>query len=311
MPDAKFEPKQPNQQRVRILTAERGDAFDWVRREHAQCLKQTLCGLGYQAEICGAPVEMSVSDKHWGKDWGADWVHALDANLGAAKKLNDRVSINEVFEQASWVPKGIDVAEWNPVTDVWLDQHYGALTVERKEALQMKLLGERFTGKPVIAGLLNDWGDPSASAHRYVEQFEKAGFQLVLGSGESEDACRQLRHQYMALADAWLHGGALSYDGHCAKVAMRYGCIPLLIGRKPDWFLDVRVDALGGVGVCAENHEDSSLIDALQSTLGSSDLRAFQSNLMDVDVSWDRCTELYRIQYAQMLNGGSRDKIAN
>lgn len=235
----------------------------------------------------------------------------------------------------SGILNGIDVDEWNPATDAYVDAHYDRETLGAKAAAKRMLALEAGLKPKVKTPIL-------AVISRLVEQ---KGFQLlvpiltrllragaqavILGSGEAalerafadvgrehEDQCsvtigfdNEYAHRIYAGADVLLMPSIYEPCGLNQMYALRYGTVPVvrLTGGLADTvipFDGTNATEADGFGFIAPTPMDlySATWMAMLNYRDSRTWKTLQKNGMEADFSWDRSAREYDAVYRRAIS---------
>lgn len=229
---------------------------------------------------------------------------------------------------------GIDVEEWDPLTDTQLKANYNAQTLGEKAKNKRALAKEaelRFSQKTPIIGAVSRLVDQKGFQFLIpvLDHLLKAGAQMVvLGSGEPEiesgllrvaaenpDRCRvwigfdpALAHRIYAGADMLLMPSVYEPCGLNQMYALRYGTIPVvrMTGGLVDTvipFDGTNLDSANGFGFLGTDPLDLYLA----MWLGVLNYRekdtwkSLQQNGMATDFSWERSARIYDEVYRRAM----------
>ncbi len=188
------------------------------------------------------------------------------------------------------IRNGIDDEEWDPSTDAFLPQRYGAADMSGKDADRDALRAEfglTASTEPLIAmvtRLVEQKGvDLALGVVPFLESMR--GQLAVLGSGDEQlvDSLRRacdahpgrvafrhgydegLAHRMFAGADLFLMPSRFEPCGLAQMQAMRYGTIPIVtdVGGLHDTVIDIDRVPLSGTGVVASAVTEAALVDAV------------------------------------------------
>ena len=226
---------------------------------------------------------------------------------------------------------GIDVDEWNPLTDTHLSVHYDLADLDPKVTLRDELLTE--------FGVAAGSGAVLAMVTRLAEQkgvdlviptipfLRTIGARLlVLGSGDRGlvDALEAaaaahpdlvgfrdgydegLAHRMFAGADAFVMPSRFEPCGLAQMQAMRYGTLPLVtnVGGLHDTVVDVDALASRGTGIVVAEPTSLAVLDGLhrmaRAVAQPRRRQAMQRRGMSADWSWQQPTELHRQWYDRL-----------
>jgi starch synthase len=240
--------------------------------------------------------------------------------------------LRERGESVMGVLNGIDTDEWNPVTDGYLAENYGAAPSAAKARCRAALLEEfqlpaNSTG-PVVgmvsrlvdqkgvdllldaAQYLGSWGaslvvlgagDPGLAAALH----QRAG-QPSRNVGFREGYDLGLAHRIFAGSDLYVMPSRFEPCGLAQMQAMAYGTIPVTtsVGGLVDTVIDADEDPHGGNGFRSPHNSGAGLVDALhratkawQSTSRRTKIIA---NGMSHDWSWTEPAAQYRAVYEDL-----------
>lgn len=233
----------------------------------------------------------------------------------------------------SGIINGIDVDEWNPGADKYIDHPYNRRTlnnkVKNKTALQERS-GLARSEKPLlgfIGRLVDQKGIDLILAN--LPQLLKDGCQcVILGSGmkEYEEQLKQLAQQYPqqlsvtigydealahqieAGADIFLMPSAYEPCGLNQLYSLRYGTLPVVhaVGGLRDSVIDFaepqQTNATGFMFYQYTSHGLYSAIQRARNTFSDKKTwRVLQNNGMAQDLSWQRSAREYVQLYEQLL----------
>jgi starch synthase len=240
-------------------------------------------------------------------------------------------------DKLSSIENGLDVAVWNPVTDVHLKTHFDPVNLEGKyrckAALQHELglpvrndvplfvhLSELSVDNGVdllercAARLLNNdlqmlvCGSDAGAADGLQELALRFPDRFKLLVSEQQDAL----HRALAASDLLLLSTGYQPYGVLQMCAHRYGSLP--VGRKAGSVADTVVDCDSslrtGSGFLFERNEVEEMVAAAQR--GASAFRrgaAFEQlrrKVMLIDHSWERCATRYQYLYQRLAGEGRR-----
>lgn len=227
---------------------------------------------------------------------------------------------------------GIDVDEWNPLTDPLLPVNYDATMLREKTRMKRALAKEaglKFSQKtPIIGAISRLVGQKGFQLLIPIfEHLLDAGAQLVLlGSGESElegqlaylgqrnpgrarvwiGFDNALAHRIYAGADMLLVPSIYEPCGLNQMYALRYGTVPVvrLTGGLVDTvnpFDGTNLDAATGFGFVAANPVDLYLATwiAMLNYKDANVWKTLQQNGMEADFSWERSARQYDEIYSR------------
>jgi starch synthase len=235
----------------------------------------------------------------------------------------------------SGILNGIDVDEWNPATDGYIENHYDAEKLAGK-AVAKRTLALEVGLKPkvktpilaVISRLVDQKGFQLLVP--VLTRLLRAGAQaVILGSGEPAlerafaevgrehaDQCsvtigfdNAFAHRIYAGADALLMPSIYEPCGLNQMYALRYGTVPIvrLTGGLADTVIPfdgtnaTEANGFGFVGPTPMNLYTATWISML-SYRDSRVWKTLQKNGMEADFSWDRSAREYDAVYLRALN---------
>jgi starch synthase len=224
---------------------------------------------------------------------------------------------------------GLDLAAWNPETDMGLAANFTVETLSKraanKTALQKELGLKEENRIPVLAmiGRIDPQKGVDITLEVLRQSTELAWQFVILGSSDPaiENAARALQAEhpervraeigYDAPLSRLIYGGAdmflmpSRYEpcGLAQMIAMRYGCVPVVhaTGGLKDTVQE------GKTGFLFETAEARSMMEALQRALSVySNLEkweSFQKNGMQEDFSWPHSAARYADLYRRLATG--------
>lgn len=233
----------------------------------------------------------------------------------------------------SGILNGIDIDEWNPGTDKYIDHTYNRRTLSNK-VKNKTVLQERSdlarSEKPLlgfIGRLVDQKGIDLILAN--LPQLLKDGCQcVILGSGmkEYEEQLKQLAQQYPqqlsvtigydealahqieAGADIFLMPSAYEPCGLNQLYSLRYGTLPVVhaVGGLRDSVIDfAEPQQTNATGFMFYQYTSHGLYSAIQRALNifgdKKTWRVLQNNGMAQDLSWQRSAREYVQLYEQLL----------
>ncbi|PNW71709.1 hypothetical protein CHLRE_16g665800v5 [Chlamydomonas reinhardtii] len=252
-------------------------------------------------------------------------------NGGAAGWLRSTFARPELRSKFHGILNGIDCEEWNPATDALLPANFDADRPAGKalckEFLQKGLGLEVDPRKPLVAvvsRLVPQKGIHLIKAALF-RTVEKGGQFVLLGSGHSDPAFRQLAdgqfkdhpncrlkimyserlaHMIYAAADVVVVPSMFEPCGLTQMIALRYGAVPLVrrTGGLADTVFDVDGPAGGPAqprnGFVFDGSDDGALHGALDRALTLYTTQperwaALQQDNMRLDVSWGKSAKSY------------------
>lgn len=230
------------------------------------------------------------------------------------------------------IRNGIEVAEWDPRTDVHLVERYGADTLERKEldtaALRAELHLDPGSGPllGVVSRLVDQKGIDTVVG--LVPFLERMDAQLaVLGAGDHGLAARlyeavaghrgrvafvrgfdlPLAHRITAGSDLYLMPSRFEPCGLAQMQAMAYGTLPVVadVGGLRDTVVDLDADPDAGTGTRMVTPDVAGLLDAVHRAAAAwrdpDRRRAAQHRGMSADWSWTEPARHYFDTYTAAI----------
>lgn len=224
---------------------------------------------------------------------------------------------------------GIDTEEWNPRTDAFLPERYGAQELAGKAASKRELLrrfGLADTNAPVF-GIVSRlaWQKGVDLLLEVLPTALQADMRFVaVGSGEGryEEALRQLQarfpkqvgtfigfdtglsHLVEAGSDFFTMPSRYEPCGLNQMYSLRYGTVPIV--RATGGLADTVEDGLDGNGVLFEAFHPAALLGALRRALAlyadPPRLEAFRRRGMEKDFSWTSSARKYEALYASLAS---------
>ncbi|AKJ00962.1 starch synthase [Archangium gephyra] len=229
----------------------------------------------------------------------------------------------------SGILNGIDVHEWNPETDTYLPERYGADDLSGKAACRRELL-RRFgldpdTRAPVF-GIVSRlaWQKGVDLLLEVMPQALQADIRFVaVGSGEGryEDGLRTLQHHFPgqvgtfigfdqglshlveAGADFFIMPSRYEPCGLNQMYSLRYGTVPIV--RATGGLVDTVDGSMEGDGILFEAFHPAALLAALRRAQAlyaePERLRAFRRRGMGRDFSWAASARRYERLFSSLL----------
>lgn len=247
---------------------------------------------------------------------------------GVVQRYSDRIS---------GILNGIDVTEWNPLSDIYLEKNYSGRNVvggktANKTAIQHQL-GLPKKSVPlfvVISRLAHQKGMDLLLTAR--DTIDKLPLQLVvLGRGEQEqeeafqgwsrdnpekvatviDVDERFAHRLTAAADFQIMPSRFEPCGLSQMYAQRYGTLP--VARATGGLADTIVNATdialadgSATGFLFENATTDELVEALKRALdlwqAKRDLNRMRRAAMTLDFSWHQSANAYRNLYHALVH---------
>lgn len=244
--------------------------------------------------------------------------------------------LRAVSHKFTGILNGIDVDEWNPLTDPHLPVNYDEVTLREKTRVKRALAKEaglKFSQKTPIIGVISRLvGQKGFQLLLPVfDRLLAAGSQLViLGSGEPdlENALAFLGERHRDRCKVWLgfdsalahriYGGAdmlampSIYEpcGLNQMYALRYGTIPVvrLTGGLADTVIPydgTNLDVANGFGFVATDPRELQLASwvAMLNYKDGTVWKKLQTNAMEADFSWERSARQYDEIYRKAARG--------
>ncbi len=246
--------------------------------------------------------------------------HGLD---GVLRHHGDRVQ---------GILNGIDVEEWNPATDPWLDEHFSAAHLGRKAGNRPRLLSSfgldgNYTG-PILAMVTRLTGQKGMNILAgCVDRLLTRDLRLlILGSGEPQfekflrDVAtahpermavrigydEALAHLTYAGADFFLMPSRYEPCGLSQMYAMRYGTLPIVhaTGGLKDTVTGFLDDADHATGFSFTDYNAEALLESVDTALSAwrnaRAMRRLQKNAMKQDFSWEHSAKRYEDLFFQV-----------
>ncbi|HPC36517.1 MAG TPA: glycogen synthase GlgA [Candidatus Marinimicrobia bacterium] len=228
---------------------------------------------------------------------------------------------------------GIDTAEWNPVTDVYLFMPYSISNLAGKKVNKVKLieilgLNPALESRPLL-GIVSRLVEQKGIA-LLIDGLEKilslgAGF-VILGSGEQNyqrelkrlanqfsdrmavkfDYDNVLAHRIIAGSDLFLMPSRFEPCGITQMYALNYGAVPVVhhTGGLADTVIPW--DGKDGNGFAFREYRAEAMLktvcEALQVFEKPDEWRKIIINGMSADFSWDRAATKYIALYENLIN---------
>jgi starch synthase len=224
---------------------------------------------------------------------------------------------------------GIDVREWNPETDTYLPQRYGANELTGKAACRRELLrrfGLRADTEAPVFGIISRlaWQKGMDLLLEVMPQALQADIRFVaVGSGEGryEDGLRALQFQFPrqvgtfigfdqglshlveAGADFFIMPSRYEPCGLNQMYSLRYGTVPVV--RATGGLADTVEGGLDGDGILFEAFHPAALLAAMRRAQAlyaePERLLAFQRRGMGRDFSWAASARRYERLFVSLL----------
>lgn len=269
----------------------------------------------------------------------ADWINAVSPAYAEEIQTPEfGLGLEDLLiarrERLVGILNGIDVANWNPETDLALPERYSrqGLKLRRinKSCLQNELNLPEDARIPLIGMVTRlDWQKGVDIALQALAEILDMSWQFILlGSGDAQleaqsqtfagihpDRVRVVQRFDPRLA-RHIYGGTdmllipSRYEpcGLTQMIAMRYGCVPLVsaTGGLRDTVRDIR-NAKAGTGFVFQPTEPYAMAQSLQQALhfyaDQRRWRGIQMRGMSQDFSWGNSANRYRQLYASAIEG--------
>lgn len=270
----------------------------------------------------------------------ADWVSTVSETY--AKEIQGQEGgegldgvMREVSEKLSGIVNGIDVDEYNPVTDPLLTVHFSEKTISKKkknkEALQAAL-GLRKDNTAMVIGIVSRLTQQKGfDLVRIVleELMNTLNVQVaVLGTGEDQfqdffkhfdwkypdrisatiDYSEKIAHMIYAGADAFLMPSQFEPCGLSQLISMRYGTIPIVreTGGLKDTVEPYNEIWHTGNGFSFTNYDAGEMLKIIRYAYdifcnAPKDWRAMMKRCMNIDNSWQNSAQKYEELYQTLV----------
>ena len=234
-------------------------------------------------------------------------------------------------DDLSGILNGLDLIDWDPMTDPALPNHYAAdsLGIRQKNKLELQAeVGLQTNPETPLLAMINRMDaqkgvDLALDALRLLDGQDWQA--LILGTGDPalEAAARTLANDYPQVSSVLKYDGALArriyggsdiilipsrYEpcGLTQMIGMRYGCVPVAraTGGLKDTITDYRRNQVQGTGFLFDQATPTALADTIKRSLlvfkDKRRWRGLQRRGMKRDFSWGQSARKYISLYNEI-----------